>query len=252
MSNNDPTTAAEAQAALGPHSDAISFTRLTEIMTERAERDAEIEDAIEHGGIIRTEPSTPASPKRKRARPLGLRPAGDNQPDQPDIFLRGIADLSPRDRHAPVDFESLATLCDDCLRTATSRINPVREDVASLRSENVWMRTTLAEVRSALAEVKAKCGEISFVTERLRIDRAGPPGEKGDRGRDGRDGAQGLPGPRGLPGERGDRGSSMQIIDWKIDRDTYSAIGIFGDGSETAPLELRPLFEQYLSEVEGA
>jgi len=66
-------------------------------------------------------------------------------------------------------------------------------------------------------------------------------GSRGDRG---------LKGERGLPGPKGDAGSSGATIrDWKVERERYVATPVMSDGSDGPPLELRGLFEQFLSEV---
>ena len=66
-------------------------------------------------------------------------------------------------------------------------------------------------------------------------------GSRGDRG---------LKGERGLPGPKGDAGASGATIrDWKIERERYVATPVMSDGSDGPPLELRGLFEQFLSEV---
>jgi hypothetical protein len=66
-------------------------------------------------------------------------------------------------------------------------------------------------------------------------------GSRGDRG---------LKGERGLVGPRGDAGASGATIrDWKIERERYVATPVMLDGSDGPPLELRGLFEQFLSEV---
>jgi hypothetical protein len=68
-------------------------------------------------------------------------------------------------------------------------------------------------------------------------------GSRGDRG---------LKGERGLPGPKGDAGASGATIrDWKIQRERYVATPVMSDGSDGPPLELRGLFEQFLSEVQG-
>jgi len=68
--------------------------------------------------------------------------------------------------------------------------------------------------------------------------------------------SQGKRGVAGARGERGDRGpkgdpglSGVTICDWKIDRARYVATPVMSDGREGPPLELRGLFEQFLSEV---
>jgi len=63
-------------------------------------------------------------------------------------------------------------------------------------------------------------------------------------------------GKRGVAGERGERGqqgnpglSGATIRDWKIDRARYVATPVMSDGREGPPLELRGLFEQFLSDA---
>ena len=63
-------------------------------------------------------------------------------------------------------------------------------------------------------------------------------------------------GKRGVAGERGERGqqgnpglSGATIRDWKIDRTHYVATPVMSDGREGPPLELRGLFEQFLSDA---
>jgi hypothetical protein len=63
-------------------------------------------------------------------------------------------------------------------------------------------------------------------------------------------------GKRGVAGEKGERGpqgspgsSGVTICDWKIDRARYVATPIMSDGSEGPPLELRELFQQFLTEA---
>ena len=68
----------------------------------------------------------------------------------------------------------------------------------------------------------------------------------------GKRGAAGENGERGPPGPRGDAGASgVTIREWKIDRTRYVATPIMSDGSEGPPLELRALFEQFISEVQS-
>jgi hypothetical protein len=66
-------------------------------------------------------------------------------------------------------------------------------------------------------------------------------GKRGDRGEKGE---RGLAGPRGEPGEAG-----PAIIGWKTDPKAYTATPVMSDGSETMPLDMRGLFEQFLLET---
>ena len=66
-------------------------------------------------------------------------------------------------------------------------------------------------------------------------------------------GKRGIAGPKGERGERGAKGdpglSGTTICDWKIDRARYLATPLMSDGSEGPPLELRELFQQFLTEA---
>jgi hypothetical protein len=87
-----------------------------------------------------------------------------------------------------------------------------------------------------------------------RRDAPGVPGIPGDgwqlMSRSGRRGPVGETGPRGRKGERGARGEAASTItNWTIDRVQYRAVPTMSDGTFGAPLDLRPLFEAYHTEV---
>jgi hypothetical protein len=69
----------------------------------------------------------------------------------------------------------------------------------------------------------------------------GKRGEKGERG------PAGVRGERGLKGDRGE--PAPTIVGWQIDREVYVARAVMSDGSQSPPLELRGLFEQFHSEA---
>ena len=83
------------------------------------------------------------------------------------------------------------------------------------------------------------------------VDKPGPcPGadwqllaSRGSRGDRGPKGERGLTGPRG---ECGQAAASIQF--WQIDRAHYAATPMMSDGSAGPTLELRGLFEQFVSE----
>jgi hypothetical protein len=81
-----------------------------------------------------------------------------------------------------------------------------------------------------------------------KVDNPGPcPGEdwkSGPVGKRGKDGIPGQRGERGLPGEPG-----VSQVGWKVDPRAYAIIPVMSDGSEGAPLVLRDLFEQFLTET---
>src|SRR5262249_16622834 len=64
-------------------------------------------------------------------------------------------------------------------------------------------------------------------------------------------GKRGIAGPKGERGERGAKGdpglSGATICGWTIDRARYLATPLMSDGSEGPPLELRELFQQFLT-----
>ena len=66
-------------------------------------------------------------------------------------------------------------------------------------------------------------------------------------------GKRGIAGPKGERGERGAKGdpglSGTTICDWKIDRARYLATPLMSDGCQGPPLELRELFQQFLTEA---
>jgi hypothetical protein len=63
-------------------------------------------------------------------------------------------------------------------------------------------------------------------------------------GKRGKDGVPGIRGERGLPGEPG-----ASQVGWKVDARAYAITPVMSDGSEGAPLVLRDLFEQFLTET---
>jgi hypothetical protein len=66
----------------------------------------------------------------------------------------------------------------------------------------------------------------------------------------GKRGQQGPPGARGEKGDRGPPGQSApSIVNWIVERASYSVVPILSDGTEGPRLELRPLFEQFNAET---
>ena len=65
-----------------------------------------------------------------------------------------------------------------------------------------------------------------------------------------RPGRKGETGERGMRGERGEKGETgPSIVSWQIDRERYRASPLMSDGTVGAMLELRGLFERFLSET---
>jgi Collagen triple helix repeat (20 copies) len=75
----------------------------------------------------------------------------------------------------------------------------------------------------------------------------------GKRGEKGEPGLKGLKGDRGDRGERGapgnDAAPAPKTVAWRVEAETYRAFAVLADGSESPPLELRELFEQYHAET---
>jgi glutathione S-transferase len=68
--------------------------------------------------------------------------------------------------------------------------------------------------------------------------------------RQGRPGSKGETGERGTCGERGEKGApGPSIASWQVDRERYRASPLMSNGTVGPMLELRPLFEQFLSET---
>ena len=65
----------------------------------------------------------------------------------------------------------------------------------------------------------------------------------------------GKKGPQGPQGERGERGANgapgkaaPEIVGWDVDQETLELRAVFSDQMRSSPLDLRPLFAQYLIE----
>jgi hypothetical protein len=67
------------------------------------------------------------------------------------------------------------------------------------------------------------------------------------QGRPGRPGEAGERGPRGEKGEKGEPGAT--VVSWQLDRQRYRISPLMSDGKVGPILELRGLFEQFLSET---
>jgi hypothetical protein len=66
----------------------------------------------------------------------------------------------------------------------------------------------------------------------------------------GKTGDKGQPGPRGERGDKGERGADgVTVISWQLDREPYRVSPLMSDGKVGPMLELRGVFEQFLSET---
>jgi hypothetical protein len=217
-----------------------------------------VADWLEREGLSLTrKPSAQILDHPARRQPLGLRPVPDDNPAPADdnmtedghVILHGGLRFSFRDNMDPAFLEAAAvndfvvemangvvSIADGVHWTAKQDIAAVRtearEQVARLELQNSEQRAVIAELKATVAELAAKVGEVAFVSERLRIDKRGPPGLRGERGRDG-------PPGRGEKGERGERGDpAPMIVGWRVDSDRHLCTPQYSDGASGAPLNL--------------
>jgi hypothetical protein len=142
---------------------------------------------------------------------------------------------------------AVTSIADSVLRTAKGKIAEVRGELAELRLATERERATIAELRATIAELKATVGEVSFVCERLKIERRGPPGHQGARGVDG------PAGPRGEKGEPGEQGSpAVALAAWEPRVEQFQLVPAFADGTRGPPISLRPFFEAYDAATNGS
>jgi hypothetical protein len=135
---------------------------------------------------------------------------------------------------------AVTSIADSVLRKANGTVAGVRSearaDVGRIELEN-------ARLKASVAELTAKVDTLTFISERLRIENAGPVGPQGPMGRDGH---EGRPGARGERGERGEPGKAAPAITaWTLDTDNFTAVPILSNGELGATLRLRPLYEAF-------
>ena len=74
----------------------------------------------------------------------------------------------------------------------------------------------------------------------LLLSQQGKPGHRGES----------ITGPRGEKGDKGERGEAgATVVSWQLDRQRYRVSPLMSDGKVGPMLELRGLFEQFLSET---
>lgn len=152
-----------------------------------------------------------------RRRPLGLAPVpgdapepggdDDNMDAEGRVILHDGYSFSFTDgmspeflaASAPVDLvyemaNAVTSIADGVHVKAKKLVAEVRSEVARVELEN-------AQLRASVGELRAKVDTL--VSERLRVENAGPIGPAGPMGRDGRDGPRGEVGLRDERGERG-------------------------------------------------
>ena len=127
------------------------------------------------------------------------------------------------------------------------RVYPLQAKIAEARAEISRLELALANLRAAFAEMKAKTAELDFVSERLRVEKRGPPGMRGERGRDGPPGK----GERGAQGERGL--PAPAIAAWEVRPERFEVVPVYSTGERGPPINLLALFQSYdaaVSELE--
>jgi hypothetical protein len=229
-------------------SNAVAYNDLTD--AERKDREA----LLRQWGINVTKPSAEVipvdHPVRKRP-PLGLRPVpgddahggdDDNMGEAGRVTLHDGYSFSFKDGVSPEFLDAPATvdLLYDGLNAVTSVADTVHRRakglVAEVRSEVARVELENAQLRALVAELRAKVDTLTFISERLRIENAGPIGPVGPMGRDG---CEGRPGARGERGERGETGSAApMIVGWRIDSDRHLVTPQCSDGGSGPPLNL--------------
>jgi hypothetical protein len=210
-------------------------------------------------------PTADVVPIGRAKKPLGLGIVLDDNEQAPErgapetfgsrearrIIESSISLLSPEALDRPLSvresFDVLeaaleATLDGDAAvhESAKKRDAQARSDVARIELENAKLRVTVAELT-------AKVDTLTFISERLRVENAGPIGPQGPMGRDGH---EGRPGARGERGERGETGPRLAA--WAIDDASFSAVPVLVDGSNGPTLHLRGMFETYNAQVDAA
>jgi hypothetical protein len=174
----------------------------------------------------------PPPNKARRRRPLGLAPGGGASDDV-------VHEADPPASEAGFEDPTVALIVQS---------NALLVDL--IEGQRRHFETKIAKVEARLAEATAKVSELSFISERLRIEARGPAGERGPMGRDGH---EGRPGARGERGERGEPGKAAPTITaWAVDADNFTAAPILSDGSNAATLRLRPFFEAYDDAVDAS
>jgi len=180
-------------------------------------------------------------PDRQAAKPPSAAPKPTPEPAFVSDGIPSVGDgLSAEALARPATLADVIVGCDTVLEVDRDGYDLLKAKIARLETEN-------ARLTASLAELRAKVSELHFVSERLRIENRGPPGQKGERGRDGRDGPRGE---RGEKGERGERGApAAAIIEWRPDPETFTIQAILSDGSTGPMISLRSLFESYHNAV---
>jgi len=136
-------------------------------------------------------------------------------------------------------------------------VRGLREELAELRGFTNAVRGIGAPERWFHLRGAYREGQTYSRLDVVTVDNAWHVAKCDDPGScPGRDWQQGPTAQRGDKGQRGQRGlqgaageAAPKFVGWDVDRINYRAVAKMSDGS-TMALELRPLFEQFLSELE--
>jgi hypothetical protein len=154
-------------------------------------------------------------------------------------------DLSETARASAATMGDVCEALDAAIATGLDGESALREKIAEARSQIARLELENAQLRASFAELRAKVNELSFVQERLQIDRRGRPGVGGPRGADG---------PRGEVGQRGEKGEPGRpapvVVGWETRPDAFEVVPIYSDGERGPPINLLALFQAYHSATE--
>jgi hypothetical protein len=129
------------------------------------------------------------------------------------------------------------------LEVSNQRVDEINDLQDRLKAKFDSLELENAKLRASVGELTARVESLTFISERLRVENAGPVGQKGERGRDGREGARGEV---GLRGERGEPGKAAPtIVAWTLDEANFTATPTMSNGTTGAVLHARPLFEAF-------
>jgi len=200
-------------------------------------------------GLLWSEPSEPAAPAATAAAQAEAWSGWEK-------WLRSHLDIE-RDLTTEVTGEVVARLRVEMAEAVEKRIAPLAREIAELVGAvgvfkglgpppGIRFRGTYdSNVEYSIHDIVTKNGS-SFVATR---DKPGAcPGEHWQLlGSKGSRGPAGPPGPRGMTGGRGE--AAPRIKTWLVNKQTFTASAVMSDGTVSPPLELRPLFQQFLDQT---
>jgi hypothetical protein len=189
-------------------------------------------------------------------RDLGLPPVADDDPaasaasernaaDEPEDIERGpFYDLLAFDEDhlaAPARVFSLYVGINGVCSVGLDGFRRNKKRIDDIEAKADALRTEIAELKLALTEARCEVREMRPIQENARTLSRGEQGIAGPRG---------IPGPQGARGERGERGAAgLAAAGFVLDVEGYAATLVSSDGSPSARLAMRPLFERFAEEI---